>query len=274
MSRSVDEIRENLHRVAADPDADVAEGALWIAAEQYPDLSLDTYRNYLAGVAERVAAAPADARSDARTPLAIELFDHERFAGNADDYYDPRNSYLNDVIDRRLGIPITLSVVYLSAARALGRRATGLNTPGHFLVVDEETVLDPFHQGQVVPRAALEAQIERAGSEQPAADLDRLLAAPPDNRSILTRMLVNLRTTHLRERDVDRALVDVDRLVALDPENPAWLRDRGALFQRLECPRAAADDLAAYLERVPDDPEADVIRKVVDRLLHELPPLQ
>ncbi len=273
MSRSVDEIRENLHRVAADPAADVAEGALWIAAEQYPDLSLNTYRDYLSGVAERVAALPPDGADD-RTPLAIELFDRERFAGNADDYYDPRNSYLNDVIDRRLGIPITLSVVYLSAARALGRRATGLNTPGHFLVVDEDTVLDPFHQGQVVQRAALEAQIERAGSEQPAGDLDRLLAAPPDNRSILTRMLVNLRTTHLRERDVDRALADVDRLVALDPDNPAWLRDRGALFQRLDCPRAAADDLAAYLERVPDDPEADVIRKVVDRLLRELPPLQ
>ncbi len=273
MPWSVEEIRENLQRVACDPAADIAEGALWIAAEQYPELRLDTYRDYLSRLADHVISEPAT-DSDPRPPLAVTLFDHEGFSGNAEEYYDPRNSFLNEVIDRKLGIPITLSVVYLSVARTQGRRATGLNTPGHFLVVDGDTVLDPFHKGQVVERSALEAQVERAGSRDPSADLDRLLAQRPDNRSILTRILVNLRTNHLREHDVDRALTVVDRLVSIDSENPMWLRDRGALFQKLDCPRAAAADLRAYLDRAPNDPEADVIRKVIDRLTRELPPLQ
>lgn len=272
----VEQIRERLYETAADPSADIATAALWIAAEEYPDLDLDAYGSYLDTRAGRVDAAMSGAASaDAwRSAMAEELFEQERFSGNADDYYDPRNSYLNDVIDRRLGIPITLAVIYLSVARRLGRRAVGLNTPGHFLVLAEESVVDPFNGGRVVERPILVAQLEQAGAPQPETQLDRILRAPADTRSILTRMLVNLRTNHLRLHDADRALADVDRLVHLDPENPGWLRDRGALFQRLDCPRAAATDLEAYLDRVPDEPEADVIRQVIERLSRELPPLQ
>jgi len=274
----VEEVRERLYAVATDPEGDVDEGALWIAAEEYPELDVDAYRTYLDDLAARVRAkVAADADSDAtawQQAMADEIFEREGFAGNVDDYYDPRNSYLNDVIDRRLGIPITLAVIYLSVARRLGRRAAGLNTPGHFLVLDEGAVIDPFNRGKAVERPVLLAQIEQAGAKQPAAHLDHVLRHPADTRSILTRMLVNLRTNQLRLHDTNRALAVVDRLVTIDPDNPAWLRDRGALFQRLECPRAAAKDLEAYLERAPDDPEADVIRQVIARLSSELPPLQ
>lgn len=274
--RPVEEIRERLYEVAADPYRDVAEGALWIAAEEYPDLEIPRYDAYLDERASRIrAAVPANATADAwRSAMTAEIFEHERFAGNGDDYYDPRNSYLNDVIDRKLGIPITLAVIYLSVARRLGRDAAGLNTPGHFLVLDEGAVIDPFNGGRVVEHDVLQAQIEQAGAERPAEHLDRLLAHPADTRSILARMLVNLRTNHLRLRDTDRALADVDRLVHIDADNPAWLRDRGALFQRLDCHQAAASDLEAYLERAPEDPEADVIRQVIERLHRERPPLQ
>lgn len=277
MSRAVEEIRELLYEAAAAPDADIATGALWIAAEEYPELDPDPYRFYLDRLADRVASAcPEDASSSdaGRATLTVELFEHERFAGNADDYYDPRNSYLNEVVDRKLGIPITLAVIYLSVARRLGRNAVGLSTPGHFLVRDEGTVLDPFHAGRVVEHDALIAQMEQAGAADPAASLAAIQERPATTRSILTRMLVNLRTNYLRLHDVDRALSVVDRLVSLDPDNPTWLRDRGALFQRLDCPRAAATDLEAYLERVRDDPEADVIRQVIARLSRDAPPLQ
>ncbi len=274
--RPVEEIRARLYEAAADPSGDLAVGALWIAAEEYPDLDVDSYRAYLAELAERVTKiAMAGASADAmRQAMVTVIFEEDRFAGNADDYYDPRNSLLNDVIDRRLGIPITLAVVYLSVAHTVGRSAVGLNAPGHFLVLDEGAVLDPFNGARIVEREVLLAQLEQAGAPDPAAHLERILQNPADTRSVLTRMLVNLRTTHLQLHDIDRALADVDRLVHLDPANPAWLRDRGALFQRLDCPRAAATDLDAYLERVPDDPEADVIRRVATRLKRELPPLQ
>lgn len=276
MPRAVEEIRENLYETAAAPDGDLATGALWIAAEEYPDLEPDRYQAYLSRLADRVrAAGGSDATSPAgRDALSVELFENEGFSGNADDYYDPRNSYLNEVVDRKLGIPITLAVVYISVARRLGRDAVGLGTPGHFLVRDGDTVLDPFNAGRVVEPEALLAQMEQAGATDPAASLDAIQRQPATTRSILTRMLVNLRTNYLRLRDVDRALSVVDRLVRLDPENPGWLRDRGALFQRLDCPRAAAADLEAYLDRAPDDPEADVIRQVIARLSRDLPPLQ
>ncbi|MDG2303834.1 MAG: tetratricopeptide repeat protein [Candidatus Binatia bacterium] len=275
-SRSVEEIRERLYETAGDPGSDPATGALWIAAEEYPELDVDAYRGYLTDLAERVTRAVAsDASADAvQKAMAQEIFETEGFTGNANDYYDPRNSYLNDVIDRRVGIPITLAVVYLSVARTLGRTASGLNTPGHFLVVDEGAVLDPFHGGRVVERDALLAQMEQAGSRQPSAQLEQILQNPTDTRGVLTRMLVNLRMNHLRRKDQDRALTAVDRLVHVDPENPTWLRDRGALFQRLDCPGAAVSDLKAYLERAPEDPEADVIQQFIDRLTRDLPPLQ
>lgn len=275
-SRPAQEIRENLYAVADDPSRDVAEGAFWIAAEEYPDLEIRRYDAYLDEIAARVRdSLPAGAAADDwRAEMANQIFEQEHFTGNQEDYYDPRNSYLNDVIDRKLGIPITLAVLYMSIARRLGRSAAGVNAPGHFLVLDEGSVIDPFNAGRLVEREVLLAQIEQAGAPDPAGHLDRLLANPADTRSILARMLVNLRTNHLRLGDSNRALADVDRLVHIDGDNPAWLRERGALFQRLDCHQAAATDLRAYLERAPNDPEADVIRQVIDRLQRASPRLQ
>lgn len=276
MPRAVEEIRERLYEAAADPSADVAGSTLWIAIEEYPDLKPGPYLDYLSKLAERVTETAANDTSPAgwRRALASEIFERERFVGNRNDYYDPRNSYLNDVIDRRLGIPITLAVVYLGVARRAGRSAAGLNTPGHFLLWDGDVVIDPFHGGRKIQRDALLAQLEQAGVDRPVERLDWIQRHPADTGSILTRMLVNLRTNHLTRKDVPRALAAVDRLVHLDPENPSWLRDRGALYQRLDCARAAAADLEAYLERAPDDPEADVIRQAIVRLSRDLPPLQ
>lgn len=273
--RSVDEIRSELYRVAAEPDADLAAAALWIAAEEYPDLDHAAYLRYLDDVAgaveERIAAADPGAARDA---LSEEIFVHQGFAGNATEYYDPRNSYLNEVIDRRRGIPITLAVVYLSIGRRLGMPVEGVNAPGHFLVRHADLVLDPFARGREVSPGTLLEQLRQMNVPDPEVRVQGLLASPPDTRAILVRMLGNLKANHLQRKDFVRSLAVVDRLVHLEPGNPLWLRDRGALYQRLECARAAVADLERYLELAPDDPERDVIRETIVKLSRNAPTLQ
>jgi regulator of sirC expression with transglutaminase-like and TPR domain len=274
--RSVDEIRSELYRVAALPDADVAAAALWIAAEEYPDLDHDAYLGYLDDVArtvrERVSdGAPADAE---RRALAEEVFVRQGFTGNANEYYDPRNSFLNEVIDRRRGIPITLAVVYLAVGRRLGAPVFGVNAPGHFLVRHGEAILDPFAGGRAVSAATLREQLRQMGVDEPERHLARLIDVPPDTRMILVRMLGNLKANYLQRKDFVRSLAVVDRLVNLEPTNPLWLRDRGALYQRLDCAHAAVADLERYLTLAPDDPENDVIRESLVKLSRNAPTLQ
>jgi regulator of sirC expression with transglutaminase-like and TPR domain len=274
--RSVDEIRSELYRVAAEPDADLAAAALWIAAEEYPDLDHAAYLRYLDDVAGAVEARVASATDPgvARDALSEEIFVRQGFAGNATEYYDPRNSYLNEVIDRRRGIPITLAVVYLSIGRRLGMPVEGVNAPGHFLIRHEDRVLDPFARGREVSPGTLLEQLRQMKVPDPEIRVQSLLATPPDTRVILVRMLGNLKANHLQRKDFGRSLAVVDRLVHLEPGNPLWLRDRGALYQRLECARAAVADLERYLELAPDDPEHDVIRETIVKLSRNAPTLQ
>jgi regulator of sirC expression with transglutaminase-like and TPR domain len=274
--RSVEEIRGELYRVAERPDADLAAAALWIAAEEYPDLDPAAYLAYLDDVAGAVEQQVAgDIGSDAaRSALAEEVFVRQGFAGNATEYYDPRNSYLNEVIDRRRGIPITLAVVYLSVGRRLGMPVHGVNAPGHFLVRHGDRVLDPFASGRIVADETLLEQLRQMGVSEPEPQLERLLTTPPDTRSILVRMLGNLKANHLQRKDFVRTLAVVDRLVHLEPGNPLWLRDRGALYQRLDCARAAVADLERYLVLAPDDAERDVIRETIVKLSRNAPTLQ
>ena len=274
--RSLDEIRGELYRVAERPDADLAAAALWIAAEEYPDLDHEAYLGYLddvAGAIERRLAGAVDAEA-ARATLTEEVFVRQGFAGNATEYYDPRNSYLNEVIDRRRGIPITLAVVYLSVGRRLRMPVHGVNAPGHFLVRHGDRVLDPFASGRGVADDTLLEQLRQMGVAEPELQLQRLLTTPPDTRAILVRMLGNLKANHLQRKDFVRTLAVVDRLVHLEPGNPLWLRDRGALYQRLDCARAAVADLERYLVLAPDDPERDVIRETIVKLSRNAPTLQ
>lgn len=273
---SIDEIRSELYRVAARPDADPAQAALWIAAEEYPELDHASYLGYLDQVAETVQdeLGAQDDPELVRQLMTEEVFVRQGFAGNATEYYDPRNSYLNEVIDRRRGIPISLAVIYLAVGRRLGQPVKGINAPGHFLVRHGDLVVDPFAAGRPVQRDTLIEQLRQMGMTEPQAQLERLLAAPPDTRTILVRMLGNLKANYLQRKDFVRTLAVVDRLVHLDPRNPAWLRDRGALYQRLECTRAAIADLERYLEVASDDPESDVIRETIVKLNRNAPTLQ
>ncbi|MEY4948520.1 MAG: hypothetical protein RL698_731 [Pseudomonadota bacterium] len=270
---SYDEIRARLLRIAESPSADLAEGALLIAAEEYPDLDLPESLDFLDDIAASAAARlGADAESGtARVVLTDEIFRERGFAGDADDYYDPRNSLLSDVIERRRGIPITLSIVYVATAQRIGQRASGVNAPGHFLVRHGDSIIDAFRGGREVGRAEFAERLREAGAPDPAEAVARLLAQPPTHREILSRVLGNLKATHLRRREMDRALADVDRLVLLNPDQPAWLRERAALYQHLGCPHAAIADLERFCELAPRDPERDVVRQALAQLVRNAP---
>jgi regulator of sirC expression with transglutaminase-like and TPR domain len=196
------------------------------------------------------------------------LFDEGGFRGNEDHYYDPRNSFLNEVLDRRLGIPITLSVLFLAVARRLGLRAEGVALPGHFLVradaAGRELFVDPYRRGAVLTAEDC-AQLWR-GQGQGRTAFDARWLEPAAPRQILARMLHNLKRIYGETGDDVRALWVVDRLLLLSPGDPEERRDRGLLAARLGGTGAAIADLEAYLAASRDADDAADIRKLAAEL--------
>src|SRR5512146_524897 len=201
----------------AEEELDLATGALLIAAEEYAQLPAEPYLRRLDVLAERVH----DRLSDETAPLVLlqelsrVLFEEEGFRGNAEAYYDPRNSFLNDVLDRRLGIPITLSVVYLEVGWRLGLPLVGVNCPGHFLVRYEgeavRMLVDPFQAGELKFEDEAQTLLDRVygGSVPLQADYLR----PATKKDIVARILANLKSIYVNAHDDARALSAVDRLL-------------------------------------------------------------
>ena len=269
--------RLQLAELVARPESeiDLAAGALLIAAEEYPQLRLAPYLRRLDLLAERVR----DRLSGETAPTIVlgelcrVLFREEGFRGNADAYYDPRNSFLNDVLDRRLGIPITLGIVTLEVGWRVGLPLCGLNFPGHFLVRYEGEVarllLDPFDGGKV--------RWEDEGQEL----LDRVYGGmvrmrpeflrPATRPDILARVLTNLKGIHLNARDDVRALAAVERILMIRPAAPVELRDRGLLLARSGRTDEAVADLERYLDRSPAAPDAQRVRSLIEDLSSRQP---
>jgi regulator of sirC expression with transglutaminase-like and TPR domain len=260
-----------------DAKIDLARACLLIAEDAYPGLDVEGYLGEIERFAKRLRArlAPGVAAEERVVALNEFLFDDLGFSGNTDDYYDPRNSYLNEVLDRRTGIPITLSVLYMEIGRRLGLALEGVSFPGHFLVrlrVRGGTlVLDPFAGGAPQSESDLRERLKRviprgATGGVPISDLPlEQFIEPATNRQILARVLRNLKGIY-READKPERLLEVlNRMIIVAPDSAVELRDRGLVYLRLECWRPALRDLADYLER---DPEAadieDVRAKVMD----------
>ncbi len=250
---------------AAQPDEelDLLEGALHIARDARPGLDAG------AVVAELDAlAAPLTGRrlgtlsvlGQARA-LADRLFLDAGFHGNKTNYYDPKNSFLDEVLTRRTGIPITLSVVYVEVARRVGVRASPVGFPGHFLVrlddAERRLVVDPFHGGGALDDAALADLLRRSGSEVSYGA--ELVAATPV-RHVVARLLMNLRGIYAMRGEYSRLLVVLDRLIDLMPSAAEERRNRGFLFGRLGAPDAAIDDLEHYLRLAPKAEDAADVR--------------
>ena len=255
---------------------DLARACLEVAADAYPGLDVDGYVGEIERFARRLGDRLEPGASAEERVIALNefLFAELGFRGNAEKYYDPRNSYLNEVIDRRAGIPITLSVLYLEIGRRVGLPLSGVSFPGHFLVRlpmrGGTLVLDPFAGGEPQSADDLRRRLKRvlpsgAGGPVPLSELplDPFLE-PAGKRQILARLLRNLKGIYREADQPERLLAVLDRLIVVAPEAAGERRDRGYVYERLECWRPALQDLAEYLER---EPEAADLLEVRARLV-------
>jgi regulator of sirC expression with transglutaminase-like and TPR domain len=253
---------------------DIAEAALWVAAEEYPGLDVEQELRRLRAICGEAASrvfklSNPFARLDG---LQGYLYGELGFRGNLDDYNDPLNCYLNEVLDRKLGIPITLSIVFMESAAAAGFRVRGVGLPGHFVVrVDDgERVLlvDPFHRGQIITEEDCRQLVARTTGR---ASLFRSeLLRGTDERAMLGRLLRNMKHIFVEREDYSRALAVVDRLLLLKPGDPTEIRDRGFLQAHLGRPAAAISDLESYLTHDPEAADAESVRGRVSWLRRKL----
>jgi regulator of sirC expression with transglutaminase-like and TPR domain len=260
----------DFHAYAGQPDdeLDLLEGALLIAKDAYPGLDPAEVQADLDALAEplvvaNVASMPAPIQARA---LQEHLFVRVGFRGNRDDYYDPKNSFLNEVVARRIGIPISLSLIYVEVARRAGVHASPVGFPGHFLAriddPDRRVVVDPFHGGDALDEVALAELLRRAGSKLRYSS--EMIAATPV-RHVVARMLMNLRGIYASRGEYPRLLVVLDRLIDILPDASEELRDRGLLLGRLGAPEAAARDLDSYVERQPHASDIPEVRRWIER---------
>jgi len=233
----------------------------------YPDLSPETYVRRLDAMASAVRERLG---SDLTARPAIgevnrQLYEIEGFRGNEREYYDPRNSYLNEVLDRKLGIPITLSVVYMEVARRVPLPVLGVGLPGHFIVKaltsSGEILLDPFHGGAELTEEDCQARLDRVYGG--LVRLDRRMLLPVTKRQILVRILSNLKTIYLNESEFDRALEVVGDCLVLEPSSLQDLRDRGLLYYRQNRFAEALADLRKYLMLAHDAEDREQINQTV-----------
>jgi len=251
---------------------DLAEASLMLAQDIYPDVDIPAYLGRLDDIAVAIKKRLADDAFAEQKVIALNyyLFNEMRFSGNVEDYYDPRNSYLNEVMERRTGIPITLAIVYLEVGKRLGLNLKGVSFPGHFLVKlavkRGQLVLDPFTGGEAQSEADLRQRLAQVlpSGKAGQAHLDQYLeAATP--RQIVARVLRNLKNIYLQTGKLEAALAVMHRMLLVVPESAEELRDRGLIFQQLECFRPALSDLQNYLRRRPEAPDAGEIHgKIVE----------
>jgi len=242
------------------------EAALAIAEEEYPRMDREEYLVRLDALAERVRAqAPPGRAATLLHAVRKVLFEEEGYRGNEADYGDPRNSFLNEVLDRRLGLPITLCVLYMEVARRAGLELHGVGFPGHFLAKyvssgGAEVFVDAYHGGEML---SAEECVARYRARTGGRDLDRRYLAAVAPRQILARMLHNLKRTYLERKDDVRAWWVLDRILLLTPGQLEAMRDRGLVSARLGVASAAERDLETYLAGSGDAADAAEVRRVL-----------
>lgn len=264
-----------LYHLIRQPDGciDLARGALLIARDASPDLDISSCLRRIRGLASEVdprlkGLGPREAVAELSRFLAVE----QGFRGNADRFDDPRNSYLNDVLDRRLGIPITLSILYIAVGRQAGLPLAGINFPGRFLVrcaaVPDPVFVDPYTSGRVIGRAELVMILERMMGKGAVLDDSLLVEAAPAH--IFARMLRNLRRIHAGRGDFERAVSAGERIAWLQPETASDHRDLGYLYWRLGAFHRGLCCLDEYLRRSPGAEDAKTIANDIALLQSQL----
>jgi regulator of sirC expression with transglutaminase-like and TPR domain len=253
-----------------DEGINLAAAALYIAQEEYPELDCGAYLQRL----DTMAAQLRDRLPAEAYPLKIlraisdYLFAAQGFVGNSQNYYDPRNSFLNQVLDRRTGIPITLALVYLELARRIDFPMAGVAMPGHFLVrptvEDMAIFVDAFHQGEIMFEEDCRDRLKQIYG------LDARLRPhhldPIGPRPFLARMLTNLKVIYLQQQDIPRALDAIERILLVIPDSLQERRDRGLIFYRQGQLAAAREDLKFYLLQHPDALDSFEIQQVISQI--------
>jgi len=256
-----------------DPEIDLARAALVIARGEYPGLDVGAYLSRLEGLARRARSSHGATDHLGQLHRVREcLFEEEGFAGNAEDYSDPRNSYLNEVIDRRLGIPITLSLVLIDVGRRLGLDMEGIGLPGHFVtgarVGGEHVLLDPFNGGTILTGEACSEVVARALGRRIELTAEHFL--PVSNRQFLTRVLTNLKGSYWRREAWDKVVGVIDRLMILNPRAGTEWRDRGIAWSNQGEVQRGLADWERYLTDFPDAPDRDQVRAKLRLARHKV----
>ncbi len=251
-----------------DDQIDLARAALWIAQEEYPDLEPAASLQQLDAMADDLRYRLPTERYPLKVIKTINqyLFEELGFRGNQDDYYDPRNSFINDVLERRTGIPLTLSFVYLALAERLDFPMVGIGMPGHFIIrprgAEMEIYVDPFHQGEVLFKEDCEKRLEQVYQRPVLLTPEMLPEVTP--RQCLVRMLTNLKMIYLKKSHFGKAMSTINGLLVLMPEAPREWRDRGLVLYELERWQEAKENLDQYLTLAQDAEDRPVIQQLVD----------
>ena len=253
-------------RQVEDERIDLLRAALTIARTQYPQLDIDSYIYRVDAIARRVAARIRDIGDIAQTIYALNtvLFKEEQLCGNRENYYDPRNSFLNDVLDHRLGIPITLALIYMEVARRIGFPLFGVGMPGHFLlkhyaVEGRQVLIDAFNSGHILSARDCRQRLQEIYDGQLTFQPEFLMSV--SRRQMLTRILNNLKTIYLSTRNFRKALPIVDLILVIYPRSPEDVKQRALLRYSLGQMRGAIEDLDDYLKMSPEASDADEIRQ-------------
>lgn len=250
---------------------DLALAVLLIAKEEYPKLAIEDYIERLDQLAgELRIETDLDATPEkVLEGLAWFLGKEQGFSGNPDEYYDPRNSYLNEVMDRRVGIPITLSIVYLEVARRAGIRLQPVTFPGHFLIKlplehGEDLFIDPYNDGRVMTADDCRTLFHQLhGATVPFSET---MLAAGTKRQVVTRVLRNLKAIYLKDQDLDRAIRTIELMTTVTPWDLDQIRDRGLVHYRLGQVEEAVRDLETYAQHAPEGPALESVRDALRRI--------
>lgn len=253
-----------------DSQIDLAKAALYFAQAEYPALNPDSYLAQLDAIADEIHSQLPETLYPLKVIQTINhhLFEMLGFTGNTRNYYDPRNSYLNEVIDRKWGIPISLSILYLEVAKRINFPMVGIGMPGHFLIrpdFEEAGIfVDAFNQGEVLFPEDCENRLQQV-YQQPVT-LEPEFLAPITNRQILTRMLTNLKFIYINNNDYERALKVINSILILLPDSETELRDRGLIYYQIQDLEHAIVDLETYLNLSPNAQDAQAIHHLLEQI--------